>query len=123
MRDKARARLPDSAQPQRLVSERDEILRSHKDGTLFRLHRHLAERLEAYEAEIGEGKRFWLGDMPVSDNALWCLLRRDVESLELPISPRVVRKMFDISLKYIRDKADISDGERVKIVCVFAEDA
>jgi hypothetical protein len=113
----ARARLPDNLIAKDVQATRLDVLKLHADGTLFAVHRFIAERLNAFEAEMANDGTFWLGDDPVSDNALWCLLRRDVEAQSFPIPPRVLRRVVDISFGYIRKKrATLAQGERALIV-------
>jgi hypothetical protein len=87
---------------------------------LFQVHQFIAQRLNDFGAEIDGNGKFWLADSAVTDNALWCLLRRDVEAQEFPIPSHVLKRIVEISFAYIRVRAPehLAQGERVQIVCL-----
>jgi hypothetical protein len=116
----ARARLPDNLCDAKKRLERDLVLRLHAEGVLFKVHQFIAQRLNDFGAEIDGNGKFWLADSAVTDNALWCLLRRDVESQEFPIPSHVLKRIVEISFAYIRVRAPehLAQGERVQIVCL-----
>jgi len=116
----ARARLPDNLIDAKKRSERDLVLQLHEQGVLFKVHQFIAERLNDFGAEMDSHGSFWLADSEVSDNALWCLLRRDVEAQGFPIPSHVLKRIVEISFAYIRVRAPehLAQGERVQIVCL-----
>jgi hypothetical protein len=113
-----RARLPDNLLDSKKRAERDLVLRLHAEGVLFQVHQFIAQRLNDFGAEINGNGKFWLADSAVTDNALWCLLRRDVESQSFPIPPTVLKRIVEISFAYIRARApqSLAPGERAVII-------
>lgn len=114
----ARARLPDNLGDAKKRLERDLVLELHKQSVLFKVHQFIATRLNDFGAEMDAHGAFFLADMPISDNGLWCLLRRDVESQEFPIPSHVLKRIVEISFSYIRAHAPqtFAPGERAVIV-------
>jgi hypothetical protein len=118
-----KAKLPDNIQPSKLVRDRDLILRYHSSGLLFKVHQYIAMRLHAYDAEVDDEGAFFLTDERKSDNAIWLLLRGDVESQNYDIPQHLLRKVVQISLDYIRKHApkDLARGERAVIISLRDE--
>lgn len=114
----ARVRLPDNLGDAKKRLERDLVLELHRQGVLFKVHQFIATRLNAFDTEMDSSGTFFLDGKPVTDNALWCLLRRDVEAQEFPIPSHVLKKIVDISFAYIRAHAPqtLAPGERAVIV-------
>jgi hypothetical protein len=113
-----RARLPDNLLNSKKRAERDLVLQLHAEGVLFQVHQFIAQRINDFGAEMDAHGSFWLADAPVTDNALWCLLRRDVESQSFPIPPPVLKRIVEISFAYIRARApqSLAPGERAQII-------
>jgi hypothetical protein len=112
-----RALLPDNLLNSKKRAERDLVERLHAEGVLFQVHQFIAQRLNDFGAEMDAHGSFWLADATVTDNALWCLLRRDVESQGFPIPPSVLKRIVEISFAYIRARApqSLAPGERAVI--------
>lgn len=113
-----KARLPDNLIDQKKRAERDLVLELHRQGVLFQVHQFIATRLNDFGAEMDARGMFWLAGESVSDNALWCLLRRDVEAQEFPVPSHVLKRIVEISFAYIRARApqSLAEGERAQIV-------
>ncbi len=114
----AKVRLPDNLGDAKKRLERDLVLELHRQGVLFKVHQFIATRLNDFGAEMDAHGGFWLDDTKVTDNALWCLLRRDVEAQEFPIPSHVLKRIVEISFSYIRAHAPqtFAPGERAVIV-------
>ena len=119
----AKVRMPDNLCDAKKRLERDLVLELHRQGVLFKVHQFIATRLNDFGAEMDAHGSFWLADAAVTDNALWCLLRRDVEAQGFPIPSHVLKKIVQISFAYIRARApqSLADGERAQIICLKDE--
>jgi hypothetical protein len=117
-------RLPDNLNPNKTARIQREIVNNHHTGELRAVYSFVCHRIGDFEMVVAPDGKVFFGDKPISENEVWCLIRKDVGD-KFTLSQKGLKHMTMYALRYMFKMAHESakkEGERVQVVVVEKKD-